>query len=211
MAQAIQHLFPDAQFGIGPALDDGWYYDIGGTEPFTPDQFEAIEAEMKKIVKADLPVEKRFITVEEGREIFKGQTYKLELLEEYAEKGWQLSVYRQGDFTDLCAGPHLMSTGAVKAVKLLSTASAYWRGDAARDSLCRVYGTAYPKAAELEAYLNMLEEAKKRDHRKLGKELGLFALLEEGPGFPFFLPKGMLLKNTLIDYWREIHKRAGYQ
>ena len=148
---------------------------------------------MKKIVKADLPVEKRFITVEEGREIFKGQTYKLELLEEYAES-WQLSVYRQGDFTDLCAGPHLMSTGAVKAVKLLSTASAYWRGDAARDSLCRVYGTAYPKAAELEAYLNMLEEAKKRDHRKLGKELGLFALLEEGPGFPFFLPKGMLLK-----------------
>ena len=134
MAQAIQHLFPDAQFGIGPALDDGWYYDIGGTEPFTPDQFEAIEAEMKKIVKADLPVEKRFITVEEGREIFKGQTYKLELLEEYAEKGWQLSVYRQGDFTDLCAGPHLMSTGAVKAVKLLSTASAYWRGDAARAS-----------------------------------------------------------------------------
>ena len=124
MAQAIQHLFPDAQFGIGPALDDGWYYDIGGTEPFTPDQFEAIEAEMKKIVKADLPVEKRFITVEEGREIFKGQTYKLELLEEYAEKGWQLSVYRQGDFTDLCAGPHLMSTGAVKAVKLLCTASA---------------------------------------------------------------------------------------
>ena len=210
MAQAIQHLFPDAQFGIGPALDDGWYYDIGGTEPFTPDQFEAIEAEIKKIVKADLPVEKRFITVEEGREIFKGQTYKLELLEEYAEKGWQLSVYRQGDFTDLCAGPHLMSTGAVKAVKLLSTASAYWRGDAARDSLCRVYGTAYPKAAELEAYLNMLEEAKKRDHRKLGKELGLFALLEEGPGFPFFLPKGMVLKNTLLDYWRQCHKRYGY-
>ena len=210
MAQAIQHLFPDAQFGIGPALDDGWYYDIGGTEPFTPDQFEAIEAEMKKIVKADLPVEKRFITVEEGREIFKGQTYKLELLEEYAEKGWQLSVYRQGDFTDLCAGPHLMSTGAVKAVKLLSTASAYWRGDAARDSLCRVYGTAYPKAAELEAYLNMLEEAKKRDHRKLGKELGLFMLRDEGPGFPFFLPKGMVLKNTLIDYWRQVHKRYGY-
>ena len=210
MAQAIQHLFPDAQFGIGPALDDGWYYDIGGTEPFTPDQFEAIEAEMKKIVKADLPVEKRFITVEEGREIFKGQTYKLELLEEYAEKGWQLSVYRQGDFTDLCAGPHLMSTGAVKAVKLLSTASAYWRGDAARDSLCRVYGTAYPKAAELEAYLNMLEEAKKRDHRKIGREMGLFMMSEEGPGFPFFLPNGMILKNTLIDYWRELHQKAGY-
>ena len=211
MAQAIQHLYPSAQFGIGPALADGWYYDIGGTEPFTPDQFEAIEAEMKKIIKADIPVEKRFITVEEGREIFRNQKYKLELLEEYAEKGWQLSVYQQGDFTDLCAGPHLMSTGSLKAVKLLSTASAYWRGDAERDSLCRVYGIAFPKASELEAYLNMLEEAKKRDHRKLGKELELFALMEEGPGFPFFLPKGMIVKNTLIDYWREIHHRAGYQ
>ena len=210
MAQAIQHLFPAAQFGIGPALDDGWYYDIGGTEPFTPDQFEAIEAEMKKIVKADLPVEKRFITVEEGREIFKGQTYKLELLEEYAEKGWQLSVYQQGDFTDLCAGPHLMSTGALKAVKLMSTASAYWRGDAAKDSLCRVYGTAFPKAAELQAYLDRLEEAKRRDHRKLGKELGLFAFRDEAPGFPFYLPKGMVLKNTLIDYWREDHKKWYY-
>ena len=211
MAQAIQHLYPSAQFGIGPALADGWYYDIGGTEPFTPDQFEAIEAEMKKIIKADIPVEKRFITVEEGREIFRNQKYKLELLEEYAEKGWQLSVYQQGDFTDLCAGPHLMSTGSLKAVKLLSTASAYWRGDAERDSLCRVYGIAFPKASELEAYLNMLEEAKRRDHRKLGKELELFALMEEGPGFPFFLPKGMIVKNTLIDYWREIHHRAGYQ
>ena len=210
MAQAIQHLFPAAQFGIGPALDDGWYYDIGGTEPFTPDQFEAIEAEMKKIVKADLPVEKRFITVEEGREIFKGQTYKLELLEEYAAKGWQLSVYRQGDFTDLCAGPHLMSTGALKAVKLMSTASAYWRGDAARDSLCRVYGTAFPKAGELQEYLDRLEEAKRRDHRKLGKELGLFAFRDEAPGFPFYLPKGMVLKNTLIDYWREVHKKWDY-
>ena len=211
MAQAIQHLWPQAKFGIGPALDDGWYYDIGGVEPFTPEQFADIEAEMKKIVKADLPVEKRFITLEEGRELFAGQDYKLELLEEYAEKGWQLSIYTQGDFTDLCAGPHLMSTGALKAVKILSTASAYWRGDASRDGLCRVYGTAFPKASELEAYLAMLEEAKKRDHRKLGKELGLFALMEEGPGFPFFLPKGMLLKNTLIDYWREVHHKAGYQ
>ncbi|WP_367925063.1 threonine--tRNA ligase [uncultured Ruthenibacterium sp.] len=211
MAQAIQHLWPEAKFGIGPALDDGWYYDIGGVEPFTPEQFADIEAEMKKIVKADLPVEKRLISVEEGRELFAGQDYKLELLEEYAQKGWQLSVYTQGDFTDLCAGPHLMSTGALKAVKILSTASAYWRGDASRDSLCRVYGTAFPKASELEAHLAMLEEAKKRDHRKLGKELGLFALMEEGPGFPFFLPKGMVLKNTLIDYWREVHHKAGYQ
>ena len=125
-------LWPQAKFGIGPALDDGWYYDIGGVEPFTPEQFADIEAEMKKIVKADLPVEKRFITLEEGRELFAGQDYKLELLEEYAEKGWQLSIYTQGDFTDLCAGPHLMSTGALKAVKILSTASAYWRGDASR-------------------------------------------------------------------------------
>ena len=211
MAQAIQHLYPEAHFGIGPALENGWYYDIGGVKPFTPEEFPAIEAEMKKIVKANLPIEQRTITVEEGREIFAGQPYKLELLEEYAEKGWELSIYTQGDFTDLCAGPHLMSTGAVKAVKLTSAASAYWRGDASRDSLCRMYGIAFPKASELEAYLNMLEEAKKRDHRKLGKELGLFALMEEGPGFPFFLPKGMVLKNTLIDYWREVHTKAGYQ
>ena len=210
MAQAVQHLFPGAHFGIGPALDNGWYYDIGGIPPITPDQFEAIEEEMRRIVKADLPVEKQFITVEEGREIFAGQSYKLELLEEYAEKGWQLSIYRQGDFTDLCAGPHLMSTGALKAVKLMSTASAYWRGDAANDSLCRIYGIAFPKKDELAAYLEQIEEAKRRDHRKLGRELGLFAFRDEAPGFPFFLPKGMVLKNTLIDYWREVHKKWDY-
>ena len=210
MAQAIQHLFPGAHFGIGPALDNGWYYDIGGIPPITPDQFEAIEEEMRRIVKADLPVEKRYITVEEGREIFAGQSYKLELLEEYAAKGWQLSVYQQGDFIDLCAGPHLMSTGALKAVKLLSTASAYWRGDAANDSLCRIYGIAFPKKDELAAYLERIEEAKRRDHRKLGRELGLFAFRDEAPGFPFYLPKGMVLKNTLIDYWREVHKKWDY-
>ena len=210
MAQAIQHLFPGAHFGIGPALDNGWYYDIGGIPPITPDQFEAIEEEMRRIVKADLPVEKRYITVEEGRKIFAGQSYKLELLEEYAAKGWQLSVYQQGDFTDLCAGPHLMSTGALKAVKLLSTASAYWRGDAANDSLCRIYGIAFPKKDELAAYLERIEEAKRRDHRKLGRELGLFAFRDEAPGFPFYLPKGMVLKNTLIDYWREVHKKWDY-
>ena len=210
MAQAIQHLFPGAHFGIGPALDNGWYYDIGGIPPITPDQFEAIEEEMRRIVKADLPVEKRYITVEEGREIFAGQSYKLELLEEYAAKGWQLSIYQQGDFIDLCAGPHLMSTGALKAVKLLSTASAYWRGDAANDSLCRIYGIAFPKKDELAAYLERIEEAKKRDHRKLGRELGLFAFRDEAPGFPFYLPKGMVLKNTLIDYWREVHKKWDY-
>ena len=147
MAQAIQHLFPGAKFGIGPALESGWYYDIGGVKPFTPDQFGAIEAEMKKIVKENIPVEKRIITVEEGRSLFAGQDYKLELLEEYAEKGWELSVYTQGDFTDLCAGPHLMSTGVIKAVKLTQATSAYWRGDAARDSMCRMYGVAFPKAS----------------------------------------------------------------
>ena len=211
MAQAVQHLFPGAHFGIGPALENGWYYDIKADRTLTPSDFAAIEAEMKAIVKADLPLEKRTITVEEGRQIFAGQTYKLELLEEYAEKGWELTVYQQGDFTDLCAGPHLMSTGAIKAVKLTKVAAAYWRADASRDSLDRLYGIAFPKASQLEEYLHMLEEAAKRDHRRLGKELELFTLLEEGPGFPFFLPKGMVLKNTLIDFWRQIHHEAGYQ
>ncbi|GKI16299.1 threonine--tRNA ligase [Oscillospiraceae bacterium] len=211
MAQAVQHLFPEAKFGIGPALENGWYYDIKAGRPLSTADFEAIEAEMKKIVKADLPVEKRRITAEEGRRLFAGQDYKLELLEEYAAKGWDLSVYQQGDFTDLCAGPHLMSTGALKAVKLLKVAAAYWRADAARDSLDRLYGIAFPKASLLDEYLALLEEAQKRDHRRLGKELELFAMLDEGPGFPFFLPKGMILKNTLIDYWREIHHKAGYQ
>ena len=211
MAQAVQHLFPGAHFGIGPALENGWYYDIKADRPLTTGDFEAIEAEMKKIIKEDLPLEKRVITVEEGREIFAGQTYKLELLEEYAAKGWELTVYKQGDFTDLCAGPHLMSTGAIKAVKLTKVAAAYWRGDASRDSLDRLYGIAFPKASDLEEYLKLMEEAAKRDHRRLGKELELFALLEEGPGFPFFLPKGMVLKNTLIDFWRQIHREAGYQ
>ena len=211
MAQAVQHLFPGAKFGIGPALDNGWYYDIKAGRALTTGDFEAIEAEMKKLVKADEPIEKRIISVEEGRALFAGQDYKLELLEEYAEKGWQLSVYTQGDFTDLCAGPHLMSTGAIKAVKLTKVAAAYWRADASRDSLDRLYGIAFPKASQLEEHLKMLEEAQKRDHRRLGRELELFALLDEGPGFPFFLPKGMVLKNTLIDYWREIHHKAGYQ
>ena len=211
MAQAVQHLFPGAHFGIGPALENGWYYDIKASRPLTTGDFEAIEAEMKKIVKEDLPLEKRVITVEEGREIFAGQTYKLELLEEYAAKGWELTVYKQGDFTDLCAGPHLMSTGAIKAVKLTKVAAAYWRGDASRDSLDRLYGIAFPKASGLEEYLKLMEEAARRDHRRLGKELELFTLLEEGPGFPFFLPKGMVLKNTLIDFWRQIHREAGYQ
>ena len=207
MAQAVQHLFPEAKFGIGPALENGWYYDIKVGRSLSTADFEAIETEMKKLVKADEPIVRRTITVEEGREIFAGQDYKLELMEEYAAKGWELSIYTQGDFTDLCAGPHLMSTGMLKAVKLTKVAAAYWRADASRDSLDRLYGIAFPKASMLEEHLKMLEEAAKRDHRKLGKELGLFAFRDEAPGFPFYLPKGMVLKNTLIDYWREVHKK----
>ena len=210
MAQAVQHLFPEAKFGIGPALENGWYYDIKVGRSLSTADFEAIEAEMKKLVKADEPIVRRTITVEEGREIFAGQDYKLELLEEYAAKGWELSIYTQGDFTDLCAGPHLMSTGMLKAVKLTKVAAAYWRADASRDSLDRLYGIAFPKASMLEEHLKMLEEAAKRDHRKLGKELGLFAFRDEAPGFPFYLPKGMVLKNTLIDYWRQVHKKWNY-
>ena len=210
MAQAVQHLFPEAKFGIGPALENGWYYDIKVGRSLSTADFEAIEAEMKKLVKADEPIVRRTITVEEGREIFAGQDYKLELMEEYAAKGWELSIYTQGDFTDLCAGPHLMSTGMLKAVKLTKVAAAYWRADASRDSLDRLYGIAFPKASMLEEHLKMLEEAAKRDHRKLGKELGLFAFRDEAPGFPFYLPKGMVLKNTLIDYWREVHKKWDY-
>ena len=210
MAQAVQHLFPEAKFGIGPALENGWYYDIKVGRSLSTADFEAIEAEMKKLVKADEPIVRRTITVEEGREIFAGQDYKLELLEEYAAKGWELSIYTQGDFTDLCAGPHLMSTGMLKAVKLTKVAAAYWRADASRDSLDRLYGIAFPKASMLEEHLKMLEEAAKRDHRKIGKEMGLFAFRDEAPGFPFYLPKGMVLKNTLIDYWRQVHKKWDY-
>ena len=211
LAQAVRHLFPQAKLSIGPAIDGGFYYDFDVATPFSAEDLEKIEAEMKKIVKEDEPIEQFLLAADEARALEKDEPYKLELLEEHAGKGEKLSFFRQGDFTDLCAGPHLMSTGAIRAIKLTSATGAYWRGDASKAMLCRVYGTAFPKASQLEAHLNMLEEAKRRDHRKLGKELQLFALLEEGPGFPFFLPKGMILKNTLIDYWREIHKQAGYQ
>lgn len=211
MAQAIQHLYPEAHFGIGPALESGWYYDIGGVKPFTPDQFAAIEAEMKKIAKADLPVEKRIITVEEGRDIFAGQPYKLELLEEYAEKGWELSVYQQGDFVDLCAGPHLMSTGAVKAVKLTQATSAYWRGDSSRDSLCRMYGIAFPKASELGEYLKQQEEALKRDHNKIGRELEYFTTVEAiGQGLPVMLPNGARAIQLLQRWVEDTEQKRGY-
>lgn len=211
MAQAIQHLYPEAHFGIGPALESGWYYDIGGVKPFTPDQFAGIEAEMKKIAKADLPVEKRIITVEEGRELFAGQPYKLELLEEYAEKGWELSVYQQGDFVDLCAGPHLMSTGAVKAVKLTQATSAYWRGDSSRDTLCRMYGIAFPKASELEEYLKQQEEARKRDHNKIGRELEYFTTVDViGQGLPVMLPNGARTIQLLQRWVEDTEQKRGY-
>ncbi len=212
MAQAIQHLYPEAHFGIGPALENGWYYDVGGVKPFTPDQFTAIEAEMKKIAKEDLPIEKKIITVEQGREIFANQPYKLELLEEYAQKGMELSVYVQGDFTDLCAGPHLMSTAAVKAARLLQATSAYWRGDSSRDSLCRVYGIAFPKASELEEYLQQQEEARKRDHNKIGRELEYFTTVETiGQGLPILLPNGARTIQLLQRWVEDTEQKRGYQ
>ncbi len=212
MAQAIQHLYPEAHFGIGPALENGWYYDVGGVKPFTPEQFADIEAEMKKIAKADLPLEQRIITVEEGRQIFANQPYKLELLEEYAQKGMELSIYVQGDFIDLCAGPHLMSTAPVKAVKLLQATSAYWRGDSSRDSLCRVYGIAFPKASELEEYLQQQEEARKRDHNKIGRELEYFTTVESiGQGLPILLPNGARTIQLLQRWVEDTEQKHGYQ
>ncbi len=213
LAQAVQHLFPEAKFGIGPAIENGFYYDMDLPRTLTPEDFEAIEAEMKKIIKADIPLTRRVVPASEAYAFMKehGQDYKLELIEEHAEKGEDISLYEQGDFTDLCAGPHLLSTGRVKAVKITNVTGAYWRADANNKMLQRLYGISFPKASELDAHMAMLEEAKKRDHRRLGKELELFTIMDEGPGFPFFLPKGMILKNLLIDYWRKIHKEAGYQ
>ena len=210
LAQAVTHLYPQAKFAIGPAIDNGFYYDFDLPAPFTMEDLEKLEKEMAAIVKADLPLEKFELEVPEALELMKDEPYKVELIEEHSSKGEKISFYRQGDFTDLCAGPHLMSTAPVKAIKLTSCTGAYWRGSEKNKMLCRVYGTAFPKKSELEAYLERIEEAKRRDHRKLGKELGLFMLVDEGPGFPFFLPKGMVLKNTLIDYWRQGHKKYGY-
>ena len=210
LAQAVTHLYPEAKFAIGPAIDNGFYYDFDLPAPFTTEDLAKLEKEMAAIVKADLPLEKFELDAAEALELMKDQPYKEELIREHAGKGEKISFYRQGDFTDLCAGPHLMTTAPVKAVKLTSCTGAYWRGSEKNKMLCRVYGTAFPKKSELEAYLERIEEAKRRDHRKLGKELGLFMLTDEGPGFPFFLPKGMVLKNTLIDYWRQVHKKYGY-
>ncbi len=210
LAQAVLRLFPDTKLAIGPAIDGGFYYDFDSEKAFLPEDLAAIEQEMNKIIKEALPIEQFLLPAEEARQLMADQPYKLELLEEHASKGEAISFYRQGDFVDLCAGPHLPDTGRVKAVKLTSCTGAYWRGNEKNKMLQRIYGTAFPKKAELDAYLEQIEEAKKRDHRKLGKELGLFALMEEGPGFPFFLPKGMILKNELIQYWRDIHRKAGY-
>ena len=211
MAQAIKRLYPDTKLAIGPSIEDGFYYDIDRETPLVTEDLEKIEAEMKKIVKEDLPIKQYTMPRSEAIAYFKekDEPYKVELIEDLPEDA-VISFYSQGEFTDLCAGPHLMSTKPVKAFKLTSLAGAYWRGSEKNKMLQRVYGTSYPKKAELEEYLHMMEEAKKRDHRKLGKELGLFMMREEGPGFPFFLPKGMELKNQLLDYWREIHKKAGY-
>lgn len=211
LAQAVKRLFPDTKLAIGPAIDDGFYYDFDREVPFTTEDLETIEKEMKKIVKEDLKIEQFTLPREEAIALMKEkeEPYKVELIEDLPEDA-VISFYKQGEFTDLCAGPHLLSTKSVKAFKLTSLAGAYWRGSEKNKMLTRIYGTSFTKKADLDEYLAKIEEAKKRDHRKLGKELGLFTILEEGPGFPIFLPKGMILKNTLIDYWREVHTRAGY-
>ncbi len=211
LAQAVKRLFPETKLAIGPSIKDGFYYDFDRPEPFTPEDLDAIEKEMRKIVKENLSLERFTLPRDEAIALMKEkeEPYKVELIEDLPEDS-VISFFKQGEFTDLCAGPHLRSTGGVKAFKLTSVAGAYWRGSEKNKMLIRIYGTSYPKAAQLEEHVKRLEEAKKRDHRKLGKELGLFAMMEEGPGFPFFLPKGMVLKNTLIDYWREIHTREDY-
>ena len=212
LAQAVKRLYPDAKLAIGPAIDDGFYYDFDREGGFTPEDLEKLEAEMAKIVKENLPVKPFVLPRAEAVRFMeeKGEPYKVELIEDLPEEE-TISFYQQGEFVDLCAGPHIMYTKGVKAFKLTSIAGAYWRGSEKNKMLTRIYGTAFANKTDLESYLAMMEEAKKRDHRKLGKELGLFMFAEEGPGFPFFLPKGMTLKNTLIDYWREIHYRDGYQ
>ncbi len=212
LAQAVKRLFPGTKLAIGPAIDNGFYYDFDTDEPFTAETLTKLEAEMKKIVKESIRLEQFTLSPEEAIKYLEEQNepYKVELCREHSDKGEPISFYKQGDFTDLCAGPHLMSTSSVKAFKLTSVTGAYWRGSEKNKMLTRIYGTAFPSKDALADHLEKLEEAKKRDHRKLGKELGLFALLDEGPGFPFFLPKGMVLRNTLLDYWREVHKKYGY-
>ena len=211
MAQAVKRLWPEAKLAIGPAIDKGFYYDIDMEHTLTPEDLGKIEKEMSRIVKENLPITKSVMSRQEAIEFFKSKNedYKVELIEDLPEDA-VISCYAQGDFIDLCAGPHVASTGKVKAFKLQSIAGAYWRGDEKNKMLQRIYGTAFEKKEELDAYLHMLEEAAKRDHRKLGKELGLFVIKEEGPGFPFFLPKGMALRNELENFWREVHHDFEY-
>ncbi len=213
LAQAVKRLWPEVKLAIGPSIDEGFYYDMDSPFPFTPEIMEKIEEEMRKICKEKLKLERFELPREEAIKFMeeKGEPYKVELINDLPEDA-TISFYKQGEFTDLCAGPHLDSTGRIKgnAIKLTACNAAYWRGDSSRQTLQRIYGIAFPKKEELDAYLERIEEAKRRDHRKLGKELGLFMLRDEGPGFPFFLPKGMVLKNTLLDYWRQVHKRYGY-
>lgn len=212
MAQAVQRLWPASTLAIGPAIDKGFYYDIDSDHTFTPDDMVLIEEEMKKIIDSDYLIIRKEISRNEALKLFeeKGEKYKVELINDLAEDAI-ISIYQQGEFIDLCAGPHLPSTNRIKAFKLMSLAGAYWRGDEKRKMLQRIYGTSFPKKSLLDEHIFKLEEAKKRDHRKLGKELGLFALLEEGPGFPFFLPKGMIIRNELESFWREEHQKENYQ
>ena len=213
LAQAVKRLWPEVKLAIGPSIDEGFYYDMDAPFAFTPEHLAEIEAEMRKICKEKLKLERFELPREEALKFMeeKGEPYKVELINDLPADA-HISFYQQGEFTDLCAGPHLDSTGRIKgnAIKLTACNAAYWRGDSNRETLQRIYGIAFPKKEELDAYLERIEEAKRRDHRKLGKELGLFMMTEEGPGFPFFLPKGMVLKNTLLDYWRQCHKRYGY-
>jgi threonyl-tRNA synthetase len=211
MAQAVKRLWPDTRLAIGPAIDKGFYYDFDSAHTFTPEDFSAIEAEMNRIIKADYPIIRQEMPRDEAIQFFKeqGEEYKVELIEDLPEDAL-ISLYQQGEFVDLCAGPHVPSTGRIKAVKLMSLAGAYWRGSEANPMLQRIYATSFPKKALLDDYLHKLEEAKKRDHRKLGRELGLFVVVDEGPGFPLFLPKGMIIRNELENFWRQEHHLAGY-
>ena len=210
LAQAVKHLKPEAKLAIGPAIDNGFYYDFDVDEPFSPEFLAAVEKEMQKLIKKNERVERFELPRAEALELMKDEPYKVELINDLPEDA-VISFYRQGDFTDLCAGPHLPSTGKIKAVKLTSIAGAYWRGNEKNKMLQRIYGTAFTNREELDAYLARIEEAKKRDHRKLGRQLDLFDIRDEGPGFPFFYPKGMILRNTLEDYWRQIHRKNGYE
>ena len=208
MAEAVQELYPGTQIAFGPATDDGYFYDLELPNNISSDDFGAIEKKMAEIVKADEPFVREVVSIDEAKKIFADQRFKLEHIDDLTDQ--EISIYRHGSFVDLCAGPHVPSAGKIGAFKMMKLAGAYWRGDATREQLQRLYGTAFFKKSELEEYLHNLEEAEKRDHRRIGREMGIFMMRDEAPGFPFFLPNGMILKNTLLDYWREIHKKAGY-